>query len=223
MDENRFFRWLWRVNAILITLGLILLIGDLAYRRVISGWLNPAPESFYNLQTYRTSETGELIADAKWRYGAPQQLAETSVLLPLLLIEEGAGARQSNLLLINTDKLEEARWIWPENPHRVWANPLEVNEEVIAVLYETVDEEGHIAQGLTTQEESGLNIYLAYPGGAELTPILKEVDRVIGYTVIEVNYLVIFYTKAGEGYSMKVNLSDFSVIEQITLPAIPGE
>ena len=223
MDENKFFKSLWRVNAILITLTLILIVGEFAYRRIIDIWFNPTPESFYNLQTYRTNETGEMVIDAKWRYGTPQQIDETFVLLPLHLIEEGEGARQSNLLRINTDEPEEAKWIWSENPHRVWFNPLESNGKVIAVLYETVDEEGNIAQGLTTQEECGLNIYLAYPGDAELTPIVEGVDRVIGYMVIEENHLIIFYTKDSEGYSMKVNLSDFSVVEQNKLPSVPGK
>ena len=110
MDENKFFKSLWRVNAILITLVLILIVGEFVYRRIIDIWFNPTPESFYNLQTYRTNETGEMVIDAKWRYGTPQQIDETFVLLPLHLI--GCSYSQLPTGTQTSDKSISWEWSW---------------------------------------------------------------------------------------------------------------
>jgi hypothetical protein len=136
------------------------------------------------------------------------------------LLEDDAGARQSNFLFINTDELGETKWIWPESPDRVWFHRLESNEQVIAILYQTLGEQAN-ASGGSTEESKGANIYLAHPDSAELIPVITGLDRLIGYVVTEKEHLVVLYAKAGEAYSVKVDLTDFSIVEHVTLPPVP--
>ena len=68
MDENRFFKWLWRANAILLACAVLLAIFSFV-RAEIRNLRYVPPEILANMETYSVTEEGETVLEARWRYG----------------------------------------------------------------------------------------------------------------------------------------------------------
>jgi hypothetical protein len=215
MDNNRFFKFLWRLNAILVACALILAIGDFIDTKLNQPSRQTTDGSF-NIATYRVDERGETVVEERWRYGRPDEVTGTSgSILPLYLV---AGADEpayqiKNLAFVDAN-LAGSRWLLPDHQRRILNYQLlrsKDHDRVLAVLYEIADQDA--AQG-----ENGISVYLSRPDGKELTQVITSLDRIIGHAMPDEQRLVIFYVKDGAGHSDMLAISDFSMLESIKLP-----
>ena len=75
MDDNRHFRLLWRINAVLIPVVILLAIGQSVYYKLRGRFY--VTDVMSNEVTFGVDELGETALKEKWRYGKPGK-----VLLP---------------------------------------------------------------------------------------------------------------------------------------------
>jgi hypothetical protein len=214
MDNNRFFKFLWRLNAILAACALILAIGDFIDTKLHQPSRQTTAGS-YNIATYTVDERGETVKE-RWLYGKPNEVTGTSgFILPLYSIEgTGEPAYQIRNLAFVDANLAGSRWLLPDQQRRILNYQLlrsEDHDKVLAVLYEIADQDA--AQG-----ENGISVYLSRPDGTELTPVITGLDRVIGHAMTDEQRLVIFYVKDGAGHSDMLAIPDLAVLESIELP-----
>jgi hypothetical protein len=217
VDENRFFRFLWRINAILMLCALLLLIV-----KFVSEELDRRSQQPYefpsNYATYELDERGETVVKERWRYGGPSEVrGASSFVLPL--VSGGDAAEPSyqvrNLLFVDAN-LENGAWLLPDNQKHILSYEFlrfGDHDRVLAVLYE-------IKAADNAEGGNGLSIYLSRPDGKELTPVVAGLDRSIGHAMTDERHLVVFYVKDGAAHSEKIALADFTVVESVALPPI---
>jgi hypothetical protein len=225
MDTNRFFGFLWRVNAILVTCALITVIGRFLYFDVYQQlYRSPRTAVSANVETYRTDESGETIVEAKWRYGDLREVrGASSLLVPFYSVwtTQDPSARPSlrNVLFIDAD-LSGSRWLLPNNQMEICSYDLlalDDEEEVLAILYEVSEENPEKVNATCT---TGTSIYLSRPDGSELTKAIAGVDRQIGHALTDETHVVISYIKDGTVHSALVALSDLAVAQSMTSPPV---
>lgn len=223
MDNNKFFRFLWRINAILILCVLVLISGKFVYEEFYQQLYRESYESAYNLATYEVDPTGETVLEERWRYGRLNEVINTfSFVLPLYSIgnTDESSYQLRNLLFVDVN-LENSQWLLPDNQKNILSYEfLRFGDygRVSAVLYEVTSKETDVKE--LAKVGNGVSIYLSRPDGKEFTQVVVGLDRSIGHTMINKHHLVIFYVKGGVAYADKITLSDFSVVESITLPPI---
>ncbi len=232
MDENKWFKRLWRANAVLILLVLVVGIGA-QMNRTVSEWLYPSRYRLAsNLSTYEYDESGDAVLKSEWRYGDPEKVPGASrFIVPLNRVlrkdrdeELGyPGPRLVNLLFVDAD-LVTKRWFLPDNAKMNWTYELLTRGEgkdktTLAIRLGFWEESDEI------DEETGkkiwkTSVYLARPDGTGLVRVIKCVDRIIGHPVVDENHLVMFYVKDNMGHAARIALSDFSVVGSTTLQPI---
>jgi hypothetical protein len=220
VDENRFFRFLWRINAILMLCALLLVIGKSISEELDRRSRQPY-EAPYNYATHEVDEKGGTVVEERWRYGGPSEVIGTSSLVLSLVSSgdaDGPSYQLRNLLFVDAN-LENSAWLLPDNEKHILSHELlrfGDRDRVLAILYEIKAADS--AESVQGGDQS--SIYLSRPDGKELTPVVVGLDRSIGHAMTDERHLVVFYVKDGAAHSKKIALSDFSVVESIALPPI---
>jgi hypothetical protein len=227
MDENKWFKLLWRVNAVLVLLVLVAVICSVTYSTVRGRFREP----YYGRSNIAQVGIG-LSADAvlEGRYGDPRKLPGASrFIVPLNRIyrkSDPSGYRGRflvNLLFVDTD-LGVKRWLLPDNEkhisrYHVLTHGRDESKQTLAILYEIVEESDVV------DEETGApvmrpSLYVSRPDGTGLARVIKCVDRCVHRAVADENHLVIFYVKENMGHAARISLSDFSIVGSTTLQPI---
>jgi len=210
VDDNKFFKFLWRINAVLVMCTCLLLFGKFTYEKLY--WRSGLPPSVTsNIETHGVDEKGETVVLEKWRYGDLQRVVGApEFIVPFYSIwnvDEPSRHQRSlrNLLFVDAD-LKDSRWLLPDNQTHISSYDLLMSEDWDSVL------------AIVCVLDN--SIYLSRPDGRELTQVIADSDRRIGHATIDDNYLVVFYLKDSVAYSAKIALSDFSIVETIALPPV---
>ncbi len=62
-------------------------------------------------------------------------------------------------------------------------------------------------------------VAISRPDGSHYQELLAQVDHLIGYKLVDSETLLILYQKLGVGYSAKISLADFKLLERVELPS----
>ena len=216
MDNNKFFRIIWRINAILVLLALIA-VGSISAYKEVHRWLNPwAYYGTYNYSTSHTdADTGDVI-ETHWTYGMVQRASSSPGSIIPLLSERDQRRTIRNLLFVDNDL--ENRWVLPHNDNIIWSYELLAvgdDSKVVAIIYDISK-----CNDDWCEEWSGQSIYLSRPDGSELTQVVAGSSRRIGQSTIDENNLVVYYVKDEQGYAAKVSLIDFTVTRSVELSPV---
>lgn len=222
MDDNRFFKLLWRVNALLMAGVLLFVSGQLVYDRIFQE-SESVDSSLLNVITYDVDETGATVAEG-WRYGPLDAVAGApGLILPLYSVGDadalGAGNFSLRNLLFVDAGLQESHWLLSDNAHTI-ARYESVRGDKVArlILYEIHDQPAaDIAPG---EEGHRTSIYLSRPNGQALTRLVTGVDRCIGHALVDEAHLAILYVRDEMAYAAKVALADLTVVETMALPLV---
>ncbi len=212
MDENRFFKWLWRANAILLACAVLLAIFSFVRGEIRNLRYVPS-EILANMETYSVTEEGETVLEARWRYGDLRKAGASNYAVPLYLLGDGedpsSGRRTLRNFVFMGAGLENGTWLLPDNSRPILDYEFLTfgdDEQIGAILYEILDGDK-------------VALYLSRLDGEGLKQIVSDVDRYVNH-VIDGNHLMIFYVEAGKGHVAQIDLSSFVVTVSVELPQV---
>lgn len=221
MDDHRFFKVLWRINAVLLVpVFLAALVMPL-----LSEWRSSSRKVVCrsNFATFTVNAEGETVTTGEWRYGDPVAVPGGSgFIVPLYSTwsadEPGRTWRSCRNLLFVGGDLKATRWLLPDNERGVlhWEF-LAREHEGKAMGVSFMMEEPQADAEKAIAETPKLSLHLARPDLTASAPVLTGLTRCIGKEVTDDDHLVVFYVKDGAGHAAKIALADLSLAEQITL------
>ena len=229
MEESKFFKNIWRFNALIIAVAGVLAVLVLLF----TGYL------IYKEQT-RSKHKNEIvnidpetnIAEV-FRLGRVKHVkGSQSVIVPLysdqnfdLRYSGGKSTSSTRNLLFSNMHTEVSKWLLPTNEFLIpqyslinKSNSYSNEEDVITILYRVVKSDTNGDERLTENDE--LHISLSKPDGANFTEVLKGIDDVLGYELLNQKALAIMFNRGGQGFTAYVDLQNFKVIKEIELPKI---
>ena len=228
MEDNRFFKFAWRFNAILFMAAGIFAIGIM----VFAGYqiFREATRERTTRNIVNVDENQSI--DEKWVLGRQYKIEGAPlILIPLISDQSYAMASYSkssnsvrNYLFIdilNNDK----QWLFQTNANLITdIDFLTENEneaearKVLAILYRIISKDKNGDNRLT--DEDGISIAISRPNGHGYKEIINDVDRFVGHQVINKGSMLLIFQKDGIGYTANLSLTDFSVSDEAELPKI---
>jgi hypothetical protein len=228
MEMNRFFRYLWNFNGLVVAVSGLLAIAVLAY---------VAFELYEDL--LRPRGTAAVVRDGPGRTTMDQlsfggfSTAKGWHTLRIPLQSRGAspgyssggsGLLTRNFLFhdLNTG---ESRWLFPTHDqliarHRplTVANGGETEDFVLALYYEIVkaDTNGDGRLG----PDDPIVVALSLPDGQGYKEVVQEADRVIGTQAISDNELIVMFQSAESAYAAKLSLPGFELLSTTELAVV---
>ncbi|SMC95479.1 hypothetical protein SAMN02746065_11715 [Desulfocicer vacuolatum DSM 3385] len=228
MEENRFFKYIWRFNAIVLMIAGLLAIGVLTfggYKIYLETTRERNTKNIVNIQ-----EGGEI--EEEWQLGYLSKIEGTPyVMIPLnsdqsysqsYYSKSSSSAR--NYLFINSQN-NEKHWLFNTNKYLVVDSEFlterdygDEKRKIRAILYKVVKNDTDKDKRLTGKDIKAIGISM--PNGKGYKEVLQDVDLFIGHQLIDKNTLLIVYQKKGVGYSANVLLSGFVLTNEAELPDI---
>ena len=229
MNENRFFRFVWRFNGlILMVAGMLsifaLLIGGYGFIRNTTR--ERGTRNIVNVQ-------GDAPIEEKWQLGHMSPIeGGPYVMIPLHSDQKYAQSYYSkssssarNYLFINSQN-NKKHWLFDTNQYLIAYISLLSEKEfraekrnIRAILYRVVKRDTNGDKRLTDDDLQ--DMALSRPSGKGYKEILNGIDVFIGQRLIDEDTLLIVYQRKGIGYSANVTLSDFHIANESALPKVP--
>jgi len=228
MEENKFFRYIWRINGLILLVAGVMAIGVLAfagYKIYAKTTRDRSTRNIVNIQ-----EDSELKEE--WRLGYMADIQGTSyVMVPLNSDQSYAQSYYSkssssarNYLFINS-KNNEQHWLLKNNKYLIadMAMLSEYgyrNEErnIRAILYQVIKKDTDKDGRLTNKDLKTISI--SRSNGSEYKELIQGVDVFVGQRTVDENTLLIVYQKQGVGYSANVSLSELAISNEQELPKV---
>jgi hypothetical protein len=235
MEENNFFKWIWRIN------GLGIFIGVLAFCYFF--YVN-------EIRRNHRAESREIITSLakdpkgleKWVLEAGHNIESSDYTL-LSLVSENNKVKTlnqvssfrkfpyysdsaKNILFINTKK-NNFSWLFKGNNQLIlrYSSSLsyynrgereKAHSEFI--YYEVVDSDTNHDNVITKSDKP--NFSVSTISGKKYTVIIKEIEKIITMKMIDKDTLHMVYQKEGKGYSLKLDIESFNVLSNALLPKV---
>jgi hypothetical protein len=225
MEENRFFRFAWRFNAVVFMFAGLLAIIVLCLTAFTMCGVRHRP-NIVNIK-----ENGRV--EEKLRLGHAKAINSNQCLMVPLLTDQsytqshyGKSAQSvRNYLFVNT-QTNERRWLLPGTKYLVLRDHVlnQYNQKgddkiVEAILYEYVKHDTNNDKKLTESDAHAIS--LSSPSGEQFTELIDGIERMLGHFVTGDKRLLIVYQKDGLGHTSEISLVDFKVIRTEAFPEIP--
>lgn len=232
MKPNRIFRWIWRINA------LLLLAGGITIASVLAVAFYPTIKDYFmSRPIYRAGDmvnVEDVDIDSEWTLGGFQQIRNTSFLIsPVYSKQEysvgsigsgkSASATRNYLVLNSTDK--STKWVASTNKYLFLSNS-EIHEstdaasKVIGLRFSVVQEDSNNDGRLTGEDVACLA--MSDLDGGNFTPVVTGINAFLGEQQPEPDILLVFYRSGGKNYLAEVRISAKKVVETKELPKING-
>jgi hypothetical protein len=240
MDENKFFKFVWRFNGIIIMVALVATFGVVCYNIGKELFSNRAPQIIKNVAE-------DPLGQEKWRLGYPQQIEGTTyIYIPLVSELEYAKPQEisfnkglhsyggsgdvyssptKNILFINSVK-NQMKWLFLANNQlitevRLLSKSQDYGKRNIeAIMYQVVQKDTNGDKKLTVDDANV--IAFSMPDGSRYKEVISGADRLIDVMLAENKSVFIMYQTQGVGYSATLRLSDMSTIGRSELPKVPN-
>jgi hypothetical protein len=242
IDENKFFRYLWRFNAVFLAgVGIVVACG--AIFSILNTWqptepapaghFAPVPQSAEKQFTYRLQSSGErhvvgreeLIALGRWN-GSPETYSLGHV--SGRYVKE---TRSPNVLAVNQITVE-SHWIFKGYDRDIVSNdlvyeatpspvPLAPGQaaSAIALVMTVVDADTNKDGELSEKDRQSLYIYL--PGMTKAVRLLTADLMVSRQQTASDRYLVV-YENGGSAVAATFSVPEFKLIAEKALPKVPN-
>lgn len=230
MDENRFFRFVWRFNGIILMVAgmlgiIVLLIGGYSFLRTITR--DRGTRDIVNVQ-------GDAPVEEKWQLGYMSPIdSEPWVMIPLYSDQKYDQSYYSkstssarNYLFINS-RTNKKHWLFSTNRYLIVdvaflseAENAENEKKVRALLYRIVKKDTNGDKRLTHDDLQVIG--LSRPSGKGYKEVLNGIDVFVGQRLVDEDTLLLVYQRKGVGYSANVKLSDFHFFNESELPKVVG-
>ena len=233
MKKTRFFRYLWRINGVLIFFAALLMVGVLGYiaitfldfggheaEQVVH--VEPGAATKVEAPTLQSfySVSGSTIMRAALTFGSRYSSSSFS---------KGGSYSTRNYLFFDSETLK-AHWLFPDSRQLI----LECDElreivqedeskrptsRAIAFFYHTIDSDTNGDKQLTRDDK--INIAYSRPDGSSYTTVIKGIDRIIGSDTIDRGKRhVLAYEADKKWLTAVISLTTFKIEKTGELPAI---
>jgi len=227
MEENRFYKNIWRFNALIIAAAGVLSIVVLLF-------------VLYTLyresnQTIRRSEIVNIDPEKNikevFRLGNLEHINGSKTVITRLYSDQNfslnyaaskSTASTRNILFSNLYN-QTNRWLLPNNKFLISeyqyikeGNLYDKNNTVLAILYSVVKNDSNNDSRLSSSDK--ITVSLSTPDGRGYTEIIENTERVLGYKVLDETSIAIMHNRDGKGYSIFVKLSDFTILKEVEFP-----
>lgn len=236
MDDNKYFKLIWRFNSIVIMMAGMATIGGM----LIGGIMIIFELTRQNhYQTVVDVEEGE-FKEEEFEFGYMYSIEQSPyIMIPLNSSEGYEGSYSSgksysahNYLFINSEN-NEKRWLLESNQYLIADFDL-LNggaKETIDETYDTVDKVEFKTHGILYRiikkdtngddilsENDLTTIGLSLPTGEGYKEVLGDIDDIIGHKFTGKDSLLVIYQKKETAYAAHIRMSDFSVVSETQLP-----
>lgn len=244
MEENNFFKWLWRLNGLVLFIALIgasVVIAFEAYQKYTR-----RPQLYQQKVVVNVADDPK--GDEQWILGRSVNLrGNNMVILPLVSKSKKANVRHrpninteeslvsanhrrrvdKNLLFINT-LTNESFWLFKGFDRLILhtepfyntnnQHRLTKKTKAIALFFRIVTQDTNNDKLLTMDDKPSLAV--VNPDGSHYRVIIEQFDNIITKTVVEEDKILIIYQNAGVGYSLQLQLNTFEVLSKNKLPKV---
>lgn len=229
MEDKKIFKNIWRFNAVIIAiagiLGVIVLLFS-SYLIYKDTTRDRYKREIVNIDT-------EASIEEKFRLGHLQAIkGSMSVIIPLYseqsfsLNYSGYKATTSTRNILFSDLHNETnKWLLPHNKYLITehklineSNSYNSDENIVTILYKIVKNDTNNDSRLT--ENDKLIISLSEPDGNNYTEVLKNVDTIIGYELINKEVIAILYSREKQSFTAYIGLNGFKLKKEIKLPKL---
>ena len=236
MEENKYFRFVWRVNGIAIMLLLLFVIGVGGYKFIKDILHRERPPVITNVAVDPQGEE-------KWTLGRPESIDGTQfIYIPLVsekknisisgpgMLKEvnsygqGYFAPSRNLLFVNK-QTRDMKWLFKDNRQLIAdMDMLSVRKQddkdrmIDAILYQVISKDTNGDKKLTSEDLA--DIAISNPDGTRFKEVFQSVERVFGATSVGGRDVLVLYQSNGKGYASTIRLQDMSVQDTREMPKI---
>jgi hypothetical protein len=240
VDSNRFFRVVWRLNAVLLALGGILIIGFAASNLLFTPHWQPAPEgvfapvpkdaekdSTYRLEPTSVGFTGESILSLhKWK-GAPRSygLAATELRDSSSYASAVDGV---NLLALN-DATGTGHWLFhgyrravlsEMGMTREGAAPVPgVVPNAVALVIRTIDADTNNDGELAEKDRQSLYFYRP---GMQFAEKFLDADHIISREQTDTDSFLVVYERGKSAIAATYGIPGFKLKSEKQVPSVPN-
>jgi len=233
MAESRFFRFVWRVNAIIIFAAGAAAVFALCYSLIEAGRDVEGPpmraDGVVNLATGQVDRTRFDFHGCEWIEGAHVFSAR------LVSFQECGGGPESEVratrnYVFYDPQSRTQQWLVDNNDwlfmrdHALCADRIKNEEEesqsILAFLYEFVDTDTNGDRRLTGADVVSLG--LSDSKGGSFTVVRRGIEEVLDYTVTSPSSVVVFYLASGELRALEASLRDFRVTRDEAIAGLPA-
>lgn len=219
MNNEKFFTTIWKINAfILLILGIFGIVSML-----IIGYIFIKEATSSKTITKVINTKNEL----KHKLGFSHVINLPNTPYAMLPLEDRQDYNYSyytksaidsvrNYIFIDT-QTGFNNWLLPTNKYLILNFYLIDEKNPKAIVYEVIKKDTNKDSFLTKKDKKILAI--SSPDGGDFKELIDGVDRYLGKKFLD-EKLILFYEKESEGYSLHVNLAEFTAIKEINLAKI---
>ena len=227
MEENKFFKLIWRFNGLVISVAGVLAIGVLlfaAYKLFQDVTRERTTRSIVNIE--ENSEIKE-----NWRLGQFSEINDNKILMIPLHSDQSfdrayfskSSNSTRNYLFINTETSQE-KWLFDhtnyliERSDKLRRGDYNSKEPIIAILYQVVKLDSDHDNRLSSADLT--TIAITKPDGSGYKELIKEVELVVDHTLLNEKELFLIYQKSGVSYSAILNLENMELTKTRVLSKV---
>jgi hypothetical protein len=227
MEESKIFKNIWRFNAIVIMIIGIFGIGTAIFSSIMLYKNLTRDINVRNIVNVETSTKKE-----EWNLGNITSINGSNyIIIPLYsnqnysmdsYIKSASSIR--NYLFLDTVE-NKKYWLFSNNDYLITQiNMLPNNsykeqpQDTKAILYYVVKSDKNNDKLLTASDSQ--TIAISKPDGTNYKELLDEIDFINGYKINSDSSMVVIYQRKNIAYSAKINLSTFSVSDELALPSV---
>lgn len=227
MEENKFFKLIWRFNGLVISVAGVLAIGVLlfaAYKLFQDVTRERTTRSIVNIE--ENSEIKE-----NWRLGQFSEINDNKILMIPLHSDQSfdrayfskSSNSTRNYLFINTETSQE-KWLFDhtnyliERSDKLRRGDYNSKEPIIAILYQLVKLDSDHDNRLSSADLT--TIAITKPDGSGYKELIKEVELVVDHTLLNEKELFLIYQKSGVSYSAILNLENMELTKTRVLSKV---
>lgn len=237
MNSDKFFKWVWNLN------GIILLVGVLIATALISVQLVTTVFNDNDVEPPALNLADDKNEEEKWRLGYPRRVGETDFYYielesEKLTVEASIQAeaevramfsskykptRSKNVMFIN-GKTNYANWLFDTTDQLITdISPLYLSEfdsqsKAAGIAYHVIKNDTN-NDGLLSNEGKS-TFALSKIDGSGYSEVLTGYDRILEYAVNEQGDLFMLFIDNADVFSMLVDLTTFKVIDKRQLPKV---
>ncbi len=227
MEENKFFKLVWRFNGLVIAIAGLLAIAVLIF----------ASFEIYKSTTRDRSTRNVVNIDEdteikeEWRYGQLTKISGTNHLMLPLHSEQSfdrayfskSSNSTRNYLFINTETSQK-KWLFDhtdyliESTDRLGLGGYDSKESTIAILYNLVKIDSDHNGRLTAKDLNTVAITRA--DGSNYKELIKGVEFIVDQSLLNDKELLLIYQKNRISYTSTIDLVNLEIAENEELPKV---
>jgi hypothetical protein len=239
MEENRFFKWIWRVNNIAVFIGLmgffyLFYVNEIRRnhhvepREVITSvakdpkglekWVLQATHeryaSDYTLLSLVSENNKVKVMNHISSYSKSAYYSDTAKNILFINTKDNSSSwlfKGNNQLILNYSSLMESDRISSFGSQKRESKPQ-------IIYYKIIDKDTNDDKIIT--EEDKPNFAISKMSGANYKVIVSGMEKQIALNMIDKDTLHLVYQKEAKGYSLKLDINSFKILSNELLPKV---